>query len=432
MKINIFWFRRDLRLDDNKALYHALKSGLKVLPVFIFDKNILDKLESDKDSRLSFIYDRLKHIDQSLSKYGSDLRVFYGRPNDVFEKLIHDFDIHGVFFNDDYEVYARERDDHIEATLRNHGILVHRYHDQIIFPPGKILKDDGKPYTVYTPFSRKWIERLGDSPLESFPSERLLDNCLHSQNDDWPALDAMGFAKTTYLLPEPRIDEELLAAYEKNRDIPCLDGTSRIGPHLRFGTISIRKALAAARKNSLSFMKELIWREFFCQIMWFFPHVNDSSFKAAYDRIEWINNPDDFARWAEGKTGYPLVDAGMRELNATGYMHNRVRMLTAGFLCKHLLIDWRWGERYFASRLMDYELSSNNGNWQWAAGSGCDAAPYFRIFNPYTQEKKFDPQKKYIRKWISEIDTEEYPEPLIEHKFARERCILMYKKALNP
>jgi len=390
-RINIFWFRRDLRTYDNTALSYALKAGKKVIPIFILDRNILDSLEKD-DKRVEFIRETLIKLQKELS-----LEVYYGFPLEIFSQLIDKYNIENVYTNHDYEPYAIRRDKRIRNFLEESRIGFHTYKDQVIFEKDEIVKEDGKPYTVFTPYSRKWLNKLASIQFKKYK----------------------------------RLDLDFLDQYKDKRDHPAADGTSRLGIHLRFGTISIRQLVQQVKDVSPTFLNELIWREFFQSILWHFPDVVDHSFKSEYDRIPWRNNEKEFQAWCDGKTGYPIVDAGMRELNATGFMHNRVRMITASFLCKHLLIDWRWGEAYFAEKLLDFELASNNGNWQWAAGSGCDAAPYFRIFNPSLQAKKFDPENKYIRKWVPEFEEKTYPSPIVEHEMARKRCLEVYAKALR-
>ncbi len=430
--VNIFWFRRDLRLDDNVGLYHALQSGQKVLPIFIFDKNILDKLPRN-DARVTFIHEQLQQLQKELAKkYNSGIAMYHGTPVEVFSQLAVKYEIKTVFTNHDYEPYALQRDEKIRASLTEHDINLKTFKDQVIFEKNEVVKDDGKPYVVYTPYKNKWKELFNPSIhlVEFKPNYRNL-----AKETEFPGLSLkdMGFETSEIRVPEYIVTPSLINNYEATRNYPAIEnGTSRLGPHLRFGTISIRKMVkkAIAEENTI-FWHELIWREFFMQILWHFPHTTNTAFKAKYDRIEWRNNEQEFELWKNGQTGYALVDAGMRELNTTGYMHNRVRMLVASFLCKHLLIDWRWGETYFAEKLLDYELASNVGNWQWASGSGVDAAPYFRIFNPMTQVDKFDKQKDYINKWVPELQELTYPQKMVDHKMARERCLKVYKSAVG-
>ncbi len=432
-KINIFWFRRDLRLNDNAGLYHALKSGLPVLPIFIFDTNILNKLEEKKDKRVEFIRDTLVEIQRELKKIGSDLYVFYGTPGECFKNLLSKYDFVAVFANHDYEPYATARDNAIEKLLQSKNIQFKTYKDQVIFEKDEVLKDDGTPYTVYTPYSKKWRAALTDFFTKPYPCKKYFKNFYKSPGTKIPSLGSMGFEEKEQEIPSNNPSDDRIKNYNKTRDFPGLEnGTSRLGIHLRFGTVSIREEVAKAKKLNNTFLNELIWREFYMSILWHFPHVGDhKAFKPAYDNIRWRNNEDEFRKWCQGQTGYPIVDAGMRQLNETGYMHNRVRMITGSFLCKDLLIDWRWGEAYFAQKLLDYDLAANNGGWQWVAGSGCDAAPYFRIFNPELQTKKFDKDLKYIQKWAPEFQEFTYPKPIVDHSKARERCLAAYKNALD-
>ena len=430
-KINIFWFRRDLRLNDNNGLFNALKSGKKVQPIFIFDKEILDKLPKD-DARVSFIHQEIENINQQLENLESTIDVYYGKPIDIFKSLSKKDEIDIVFTNHDYEPYSIKRDLEIKQFLETKNIHFHTFKDQVIFERNEIVKKDGTPYKVYTPYSKKWLENFHSKSIDTFPSEETQQNFLKKKSQHFLTLEEIGFIKSPINIKSYKISSEIIDNYEETRNFPAKDSTSKLGTHLRFGTVSVRKiAKKAAKSNNITFLKELIWREFFMQILWHFPSTTKDSFKPKYDRIIWRNNENEFNAWCKGETGYPLVDAGMRELNQTGFMHNRVRMLTGSFLCKHLLIDWRWGEAYFAEKLHDYEQSSNIGNWQWVAGSGVDAAPYFRIFNPTTQIQKFDKSLEYISKWVPEFQELTYTRPIVEHKLARERCLKIYKKALT-
>lgn len=429
--VNIFWFRRDLRVDDNHGLFQALNGGLPVVPVFIFDPAILSQFPNTNDARLTFIHQNLVELDREFRKYNSRLQVYFSSPEVVFGQLSARYSIHGVFANTDYEPAAISRDEKVVKMLQAKGIAFYSYKDQVVFHQDEVVKADGSPYTVFTPYSRKWKEKLETQFIPVFESEKLLSNLKHLSSDYFPELKEIGYNVQNISFPDKTFDQLLVENYARMRDFPAEDGTSRLGIHLRFGTVSIRKLTQFARIHSEVFLNELIWRNFYMDILWHFPHAAENSFKPAYDFIPWRNNESEFKRWSNGQTGYPLVDAGMRELNETGYMHNRVRMVVASFLTKHLLIDWRWGEAYFASRLLDYELASNNGGWQWASGSGCDAAPYFRVFSPDLQTKKFDPQLKYIRKWVPEFDTFTYPKPIVDHSMARNRAIETYKMALK-
>lgn len=426
MKTSIFWFRRDLRLEDNVALYQALSENKNVLPIFIFDTNITNELPKD-DARISFIYENLKKIDLQLKKFNSSLLVLKGNPIDVWKKLMLENEITTIYFNKDYEPYAIKRDAEITELAKLNNCVVLSFKDQVIFEENDVLKDNNEPYTVFTPYKNKWIKKAATSSINSVDSSSKTAN-FYSFYQDFPSLKSFGFCESNIKVNPYNLAN--ISTYEQTRNFPHLDTTTYLSPHLRFGTISIRKLYQKAKKENETFLNELIWREFFMQILFHFPKVVTQNFKLKYNAIPWRNNEQEFQQWCEGKTGYPFVDAGMRQLNETGYMHNRVRMITAGFLCKHLLIDWRWGEAYFAKKLLDYDLSANNGNWQWASGTGCDAAPYFRVFNPTEQIKKFDSKLNYIKKWVTDIDELTYPQPIIEHSFARKRAIETYKKAL--
>lgn len=430
-KINFFWFRRDLRLNDNTGLYHALRSGNPVIPLFIFDTDILNKLEDKRDARVEFIHKAITEIQSLLTGINKSLLVIHGKPLSIWKELINEYEIASVFTNHDYEPYAIQRDEKIRKLLQKNNISFNSYKDQVIFEKDEITKNDGEPYTVFTPYRKAWLAKVSKDTLKSFPSENYLSNFYKTKNQKIISLKKIGFVKTGHDFPSQIIPPKIIKDYDKQRDLPGISGTSRLGVHLRFGTISIRKTVKEALKLNAAWLNELIWREFFMMILYHFPEAVNKSFKPQYDRIKWRNNEDEFMLWCNGKTGYPIVDAGMRELNSTGFMHNRVRMITASFLTKHLLIDWRWGEYYFAKKLLDYELSSNNGNWQWAAGTGCDAAPYFRIFNPYLQTEKFDPRHIYIKKWVPEFSEIKYLKPIVEHSFARKRALDTYKKAVS-
>lgn len=430
-KVNVFWFRRDLRLDDNVGFYKALHGKHPVLPVFIFDKDILDKLP-ENDARVTFIFDTLQKMRDELQQHNSSIALYYGKPAKIFEQITTQFEVQNVVTNHDYEQYATKRDNEIKEQLAKKDIGFYTYKDQVIFEKDEIVKTDGAPYVVYTPYKNKWKETFNETKhLKIYTTSQRMDGLVTHSKLPNLTLSDMGFTSSNIKVPDYEVTPSLIHNYEKTRNFPAQNGTSHLGPHLRFGTVSIRKMMkkAITEKNEV-FWSELIWREFFMQILWHFPETQDEAFRKKYDRIEWRNNEAEFEKWKTGTTGYALVDAGMRELNTTGYMHNRVRMLVASFLCKHLLIDWRWGETYFAEKLLDYEQSSNVGNWQWAAGSGVDAAPYFRIFNPMTQVDKFDKEKKYIKKWIPEYDTDSYPEKMVDHKEARARCLATYKDAV--
>jgi deoxyribodipyrimidine photo-lyase len=429
--IVLFWFRRDLRLDDNAGLYEALKQNMNVLPIFVFDSEILNKLDDKQDARVHFIHHQLTVLQQQLNALGSSILVKLGKPKEIFESLAQQYIIKAVYTNHDYEPYAIKRDHEIAELLRSKGISFHSSKDQVIFEKDEVTKDDLKPYTVFTPYMKKWKSKLTVNHLMPHPTKNYYNNFFQTTAIPLLTLADIGFLPSSIDFPGSDIIPAVIQHYSEQRDIPSIKGTSRLSVHLRFGTVSIRSLVAQAQRLNEKWLNELIWREFYMMILYHFPHVVNRAFKPAYDRIPWSNNETHFKLWCEGKTGYPIVDAGMRELNQTGFMHNRVRMITASFLTKHLLVDWRWGEAYFAKKLLDFELSSNNGGWQWSASSGCDAAPYFRVFNPYEQTKKFDPQLKYIKQWITEFDELNYIKPIVDHKFARERVLSTYKKALG-
>ncbi len=429
--ISIFWFRRDLRLDDNKGFYEALKNQENVLPIFIFDKHILESLPED-DARVTFIFETLQNMRDTLkNKYESNLAMYHGNPIDIYKQLIADYDIKTVYTNHDYEPYATKRDADIKSLLEKHNISFKTFKDQVIFEKSEIVKNDGSPYVVYTPYMKLWKSTFKTITLEHYNPLEYSKNLIKNTELPNVSLNDMGFETASQTIENYKVTPSLIQNYEATRNFPAQDSTSKLGPHLRFGTVSIRKIIqkAISEKNEI-FWQELIWREFFMQILWHFPHTATQSFKPQYDRIIWRNNEAEFKLWCQGETGYPLVDAGMRQLNQTGFMHNRVRMLVGSFLCKHLLIDWRWGEAYFAEKLHDYDMSSNVGNWQWVAGCGVDAAPYFRIFNPTTQIEKFDTNLKYIHTWVPDFQELTYPRPIVDHAFARERCLKVYKEAL--
>lgn len=425
-KVNVFWFRRDLRLEDNAALFHALQSDLKVLPIFIFDKEILDQLSDKSDRRVDYIHQALTEINDELKDDKTTLKTFYGKPLEVFKQLAGDFEIDTVFCNRDYEPQAIKRDTEVADFLNKNNIGFSDFKDQVIFEKNDVLKSDNTPYTVFTPYSKKWKESFNTIKIEKFDGD--FKNFLPISHENIISLKEMGFEKTDFEFKKPALEKKIIDSYDKQRDFPALDHTTRLGIALRFGTISVRKCVEFATKHNETWLNELIWREFFMQILFHFPYVLKGCFKKKYENIEWRNDEKEFKLWCEGKTGYPIVDAGMRQLNETGFMHNRVRMITASFLTKHLLVDWRWGEAYFAEKLLDYELSSNNGNWQWTAGCGCDAAPYFRVFSPDAQTQKFDKDSKYINQWLpKDYDIQ----PIVEHKSARERALATYKKGLE-
>lgn len=430
-KVSIFWFRRDLRLEDNTGLYHAYTQEKNVLPLFIFDENILEKLEDRDDARVTFIHSQISRLSKELVSFDSSILVKYGRPLEVYRELLETYDIENVYTNRDYEPYAKERDAQIAALLKSKNIQFLDFKDQVIFEKDEVVNGSGDFYKVFTPYSRVWLEKFKKANIQLVSLGKTKNTFLKTIPFPIPSLEDMGFTPSSIQIPALEINQTLIQKYDQVRNFPAINGTTKLGIHLRFGTISVRKLALEAAKLNDTYLNELIWREFYMMILYHNPQVVDQAFKPAYDHIPWRRSEDDFKKWCEGKTGFPIVDAGMRELNATGYMHNRVRMIVASFLTKHLLIDWRWGEAYFAKKLLDFELSSNNGGWQWAAGTGTDAQPYFRVFNPDSQTEKFDKELKYIKKWVPEFGTAAYPKPMVEHKFARERAIETYKQALN-
>jgi len=430
-KISLFWFRRDLRFHDNAGLFAALKANTPVLPIFIFDTTILETLEDKADARVNFIHQSIAELRTKFQSIGSDLKVMFGLPLECFKELHSNYRIEAVYTNRDYDPQALERDKEIANFLATQAIEFHTYKDQVIFEGLEIAKEDGSPYVVYTPYSRAWKKRLNIEPIAYFASEELLSNLVKTPAFPHMSLIEIGFEATNISFPPKEIPKERILNYDKVRDLPAVLGTSRLGLHFRFGTVSIRETAKKASSINEKYFNELIWRDFYQMILANFPRVVNASFKTQYDRIPWRNEEAEFEKWCEGKTGYPLVDAGMRELNTTGFMHNRVRMVVASFLCKHLLIDWRWGQAYFAEKLLDFELASNNGGWQWAAGTGVDAAPYFRVFNPQLQLEKFDKDYLYVEQWVKEWGTSSYPQPMVDHSMARNRCIEVYKSALS-
>ncbi|MDI9875665.1 cryptochrome/photolyase family protein [Flectobacillus rivi] len=431
-KYTLFWFRRDLRLHDNAGLYRALRNHSNVLPIFIFDRNILDKLEDKKDRRVEFIHQVITDLDIQLKALGSSLLVKYGTPETVFPELVSTYDIEAVYTNHDFESYAIGRDNMVHEYLQSEGIEFRTFKDHVIFEKNEVLSGSKTPYTVFTPYSRKWKETLNDFYVKSYPTEKYFSNFSKINLPDSPSLESMGFLPVGMSFPVKEVKDLLVKNYAEKRDFPAILGTSRLSVHLRFGTVSIRELVKKAQNLSETWLNELIWRDFYFNIVYHFPHIcQGESFRREYDQIQWRNNEQEFEAWCKGQTGYPIVDAGMRELNTTGFMHNRVRMIVASFLTKHLLIDWRWGEAYFAKKLLDFDFAANNGGWQWASGSGCDAAPYFRVFNPTLQTQKFDKQLEYTKRWVPELNSLSYPQPIVNHEMARKRVLEVYQKALK-
>lgn len=429
--VTVFWFRRDLRLTDNTGLFYALKEQAPVLPVFIFDRNILADLDDPADARVAFIHSTLRSLKNRLEGIGSSLRVIHDTPEGAFNRLTADFKVKSVYTNRDYEPYALQRDETVRQLLHDKGISFYTFKDHVIFEKGEILNDAGEPYKVFTPYKNKWLTRLTPGHYDTFPDALTSGHFLTTPPFSMPSLDDIGFSDPHRPIPPAEFDKSLISRYDKTRDFPGTEGTTRLGLHLRHGTVSVRQAVKVAISLNDTWLSELIWREFYQMILFHFPHVVTRAFKPQYDNIPWLNNQEAFARWCEGSTGYPIVDAGMRELTNTGYMHNRVRMIVASFLTKHLLTDWRWGEAWFAKKLLDFELASNNGGWQWAAGTGTDAQPYFRVFNPDSQTEKFDKNRDYVRQWVPEFDSKSYAKPIVDHKFARQRAIDTYQQALK-
>ena len=430
-EVSIFWFRRDLRLEDNAGLWKALKSGYPVVPIFIFDKNILNKLQDKTDARVSFLHNKLTEIQGQLKQLGSSLQVVHGTPLETMKELTEQYEVKQVFLNRDYEPYARERDEQVFNFWKDKGVEVIGAKDHVIFEKNEVVKADGTPYLVFSPYGKAWRKKLTEYHSKAYPTEAYFGNFYKQEQRNIPSLQEMGFEPTSIELPSSAVDESIIKTYDATRNFPANEkGTTRLGMHLRFGSISVRHLLRKGLTGNDTFVNELIWRDFFQMALYYFPNSREKAIKPKYDLIPWETNMDHYQAWCEGKTGYPIVDAGMRELNATGYMHNRVRMIVASFLTKHLLIDWRLGERYFADKLLDFDLASNIGGWQWASGSGLDAAPYFRVFNPTSQLEKFDKQLKYVKRWVPEYGTSKYPDPIVDHKWARERCLDRFKTAL--
>jgi len=426
MKIVIFWFRRDLRLEDNVGLRLALNSGLPVLAIYIVDDETTSDLEGD-DPRVTFIYKNLKDIHAQIRKHGGSLNVLKGKPTHIFKSLIKQYEVKGVYANTEYEPYCLKRDDELKNALFTKGILLNLSKDHVIFEKNEILKQDGTPYTVYTAYKNKWLKIFAERPAHINQATESL--AFLQQDFQFPHISYIGFSQSSISVKNYNL--QILHNYGLKRNFPADNATSYLGPHLRYGTVNIREIVEHVKERDETFLNELIWREFFTQILFHFPRVVSQNFKIKYDSVLWRNDESEFERWCSGDTGYPIVDAGMRQLNQTGYMHNRVRMIVAGFLCKNLLIDWKWGEAYFANKLLDYDLSSNNGNWQWAAGTGCDAAPYFRVFNPTLQLNKFDPDRIYVKKWVPEHDKSSYCEPMVDYSYTRKRALMVYREALS-
>ena len=462
----LVWFRRDLRLADNAALHHALAAARQVHCAFVFDREILDVLPDPADRRVEFIWDSAAELKAALERHGGTLTVRHARVGEAIPALARELGVTAVFANHDYEPQAIARDAAVGRALAQHGIALHTFKDQVVFEKDEVLTADGRPYSVFTPYRNAWLKKLTPFHLEAYPVEKRLDCLAQVPAAPLPALEAMGFRRTS--LRELGIVPGMTGAaqafadfrkrmryYKERRDYPAQKGPSYLSVHLRFGTISIRElaraAHAAAGEGAQTWLNELVWRDFYHQILWHYPHVVAGAFRHEYDALRFPNDEGLWRAWCEARTGYPLVDAAMRQLNQTGYMHNRLRMVVASFLVKDLLVDWRRGERYFAEKLNDFDLAANNGGWQWAASTGCDAQPYFRIFNPVSQSLKFDPEGRFIRKYVPELagfdddaihepwtlstDAQrtagvvigkDYPAPVVDHAAARKKALDLY------
>lgn len=430
-KLTLFWHRRDLRAHDNAGLNAALTANSNVQPIFIFDSSILNRLPNE-DKRVDFIHDALIKLDKAYQKLGTRLWVYYGNPLEIYQQLTQEYSVQSIYTNRDYESYAKVRDKGIFEFLESKGIPFIGKKDHVLFEKNEVLKADKTPYTVFTPYSKIWKNQLTNFYHKAYPIDKHQSNFHKTDVVVWDSVYDNGFTATNTPFNAPDFNKSIIKNYKENRDFPAKNGTTQLSVHLRFGTVSIRECVAKALEiQSETWLNELIWRDFYQTILFHFPHVEVSCFRSKYEKVVWEKNEEHFTAWCKGKTGYPMVDAGMRELNETGFMHNRVRMVVASFLTKHLLLDWRWGEAYFAEKLLDFDLASNNGGWQWAAGCGTDAAPYFRVFNPTAQLERFDKNLVYVKKWVSEFGTTEYPEPIVEHKFARQRALDRYKEALS-
>lgn len=477
----LFWFRRDLRDHDNAGLYHALKDAAQVWCVFIFDTEILDALPTRRDRRVEFIHASLVELDASLRERGGGLIVRHARAREAIPALAQELKVDAVYTNHDYEPAAIARDAEVEDALKTQGMAFRTFKDTVIFEKDEVLTQAGGTFSVFTPYKNAWLKKLesrGDFYWRAYPVAQYAKALARPPAGDIPSLSAMGFESANIrdigITPGMRGGAALIkdfakriADYKAARDYPAVKGVSYLSVHNRFGTVSIRELVTHARlaqfgkdgggDGAATWLSELVWRDFYFQILWHHPHVERRAFKPDYDAIRWPNDRDLFAAWCEARTGYPIVDAAMRQINQTGYMHNRLRMIVASFLTKDLHIDWRWGEKYFADHLIDFDLAANNGGWQWAASSGCDAQPYFRIFNPVTQSERFDPQGKFIRKYLPELAKlpdkyihapwtappleqqaagcvigRDYPVPVVDHAAARETTLEMYAVVKRP
>jgi deoxyribodipyrimidine photo-lyase len=462
----LVWFRRDLRAEDHAALHHALRQARAVHCVFVFDTAILDALGSREDRRVEFIWHAVAELAAAIGALGGGLHVLHGEARALIPSLAARLGVDAVFASHDYEPGAIARDAAVAQTLARDGRRLVTFRDQCIFENAEILTQAGRPFTVFTPYRNAWLRALTPERLQPLPVAPHAGSLARGDGSALPTLEALGFRTTN--LTQLRLPlgasgarsllqdfADRMDRYRERRDFPAVRGPSYLSAHLRFGTVSIRELVALAHgrasEGAQGWLSELIWREFYFQILWHFPHVVERSFKPEFDALAFENREDLFAAWCEARTGYPLVDAAMRQLNTTGYMHNRLRMVTASFLVKHLRVDWRWGERYFAAHLNDFDLAANNGGWQWAASTGCDAQPYFRIFNPITQSEKFDAAGRFIRQYVPELAAvpdryihapwtipplerqaarfepgRDYPAPVVDHATAREAALRMY------
>jgi deoxyribodipyrimidine photo-lyase len=471
MDTALFWFRRDLRIADNAGLYHALKSARRVHCVFVFDTDILDALANKADRRVEFIHGCVTALREALQKAGGDLMVQHGRARDLVPQLAKSIGADAVFTNEDYEPTAVQRDQAVERVLKKSAIAFFACKDHVLFAKDEVMTQAHTPYTVFTPYKSACLKKLDAFYLSAYPTENYLSRLARpGATTTVPALEDMGFEVTNLknlgIKPGTQgalqvLDDFLqrIDDYRDKRDFPALKGVSYLSAHNRFGTVSIRHLarLAVERRSAGAdtWLSELIWRDFYFQILYHFPHVCDSAFKPKYKDLAFENDKSLFAAWCEARTGYPIIDAAMRQINQTGFMHNRLRMIVASFLTKDLLIDWRWGEKYFADHLNDFDLAANNGGWQWAASTGCDAQPYFRIFNPVSQSQRFDPVGKFIRRYLPQLAQvpdkfihapwmmspleqqmahcvigKDYPACVVEHDVARHKALTLYKSVV--
>jgi len=434
MKITIFWHRRDLRFADNAGLAAALQSGHPVLPLFIYDQTILEKLPPD-DARLTFIFDQVERLAHEAREAGGGFLARYGKTEAVFEALLKAYDVAAVYTNEDYEPYATERDAVIAKLVEKHGAEFKAFKDQVIFAKDEVLTKNGKPSKVFGAYSKAWQAKVTPDDFKPHPSARLFkkENLASPQKGDAsrPTLKEMGFERHEQWTPPAHLPPaKVVENYDQVRDLPAEKrGTTRLSVHLRFGTVSIRQLMQQAQELNNKLLNELIWRDFFMMLLWHFPNTATEAYDPKMRHLPYRDDEAQYRAWCEGRTGYPLVDAGMRQLNATGYLHNRARIATAGFLVKQLFIDWKLGEHYFSEKLLDYDMSNNVGNWQWMAGTGAVAAPWFRVYSPDSQQQQYDPDYEYVKQWVPEFGTDKYPAPIVDHKFGRERALDLIRKS---